>query len=462
MTYIVSSFVVFGALALISRKHFSKYKGIKGLFLSMAETVSSLLFTYLLNGRIKKYIRKTNVTSERQVQSRTRTFIVESVAIILVMIVSSGLLAGIINMLNRNDESLIIKRPSYDSDSKEIAIKLDDADGELEVLLDVAPVEFSKEEFESRADETSLWVEEAVLLDNVGVNSVCSDLYFPESDQNGFDISWKSDCPEVISSWGKVYTENVGAESRKVKLTYTISYLDYQVSHEILVSVLSNDSNIYYRNEFSELKKLESESRNLSEFELPQEINGLKVSIAGIKDNKPLKVLLFGIFVGVIMVTYRCCLLGRAAKDRDDFLVKSFPDFVNKMCLYIESGMTIRGSLKQYTTVCENESILKQEIEYTINMLETGEEETLCYEQLGFRLGIPCYYRLFGDIAQNIRMGGRDLLKLMRASLITAREVKVEYVRKKGEQASTKLLLPMGLLLLVVMAIVVAPAIMTY
>lgn len=462
MAYMLCVFATFGTLAIISRKHFSKYKGVRGLFLSIAETVLELVPLQLPEGRIKKYIRKTKVISERQVQNHTRTFIVECTSILLISLFVSGISAYLTSFMNQNDRSRIISRPDYDGQIKKISLYLEDTNEKTEILLDVAPIEYSVQEFNRMANKSSKQIEVDMLLDNASAKEVRSDLYFPQIDENGFDIKWESDCPEIVSSWGKVYTEKVGVDGQIVNLKYTISYLDYEVTYETQVSVLSNKQVSGFDVEIDELERLEKKSRNMPEIELPEEINGTKVLLVSSTKNIALRVYIFGILIGAVIVVYRISLLGRAAKERDDFLLRVFPEFVNRISLYLESGMTVRAAIKQYSYDCDTSNILKQEIDYTINMLETGIEETSCYEQLGFRLGLPCYYRLFSDIAQNLRMGGRDLLKLMRASLITAREVKVEYVRKKGEQASTKLLLPMGLLLLVVMAIVIAPAIMTY
>ena len=67
-----------------------------------------------------------------------------------------------------------------------------------------------------------------------------------------------------------------------------------------------------------------------------------------------------------------------------------------------------------------------------------------------------------GHISQNLRMGTKDLLKLMEDEVRTSLELKKEYTRRKGEEASTKLLFPMIILLATVMIIIIVPAIVTF
>lgn len=80
------------------------------------------------------------------------------------------------------------------------------------------------------------------------------------------------------------------------------------------------------------------------------------------------------------------------------------------------------------------------------------------YEQLGRRLELPEYYQLLQHISQHIRMGTKDLRNLMEQEMQQALEKRRELAKKKGEEASTKLLFPMILLLVLVMVMIVYPA----
>lgn len=80
------------------------------------------------------------------------------------------------------------------------------------------------------------------------------------------------------------------------------------------------------------------------------------------------------------------------------------------------------------------------------------------YEQLGRRLELPEYYQLLQHISQYIRMGTKNLRNLMEQEMQQALEKRRELAKKKGEEASTKLLFPMILLLVLVMVMIVYPA----
>ena len=61
-------------------------------------------------------------------------------------------------------------------------------------------------------------------------------------------------------------------------------------------------------------------------------------------------------------------------------------------------------------------------------------------------------------ISQNLNFGNSNLLKLLDTEVKTSFFLKKERVRKKGEQASEKLLIPTAILLITVIIVVMFPA----
>ena len=134
-----------------------------------------------------------------------------------------------------------------------------------------------------------------------------------------------------------------------------------------------------------------------------------------------------------------------------------YPSFVNRVSLLIGSGMNIRNCFISIITD-DDRNILTSELEFTINQIRAGYDEAAAYEELGIRIGLPIYSRLMSHIAQNIRMGTRDLRVIMSDEVKEAMEVRKENAKKKGEKASTKLLFPMIVLMAVVIVIIMFPA----
>ena len=120
--------------------------------------------------------------------------------------------------------------------------------------------------------------------------------------------------------------------------------------------------------------------------------------------------------------------------------------------------MTVQTGIRQILSEMEKDWLLRRELEYAMHQLDTGSEESWVYEQLGRRLELPEYYQLLQHISQYIRMGTKNLRNLMEQEMQQALEKRRELAKKKGEEASTKLLFPMILLLVLVMVMIVYPA----
>ena len=145
-------------------------------------------------------------------------------------------------------------------------------------------------------------------------------------------------------------------------------------------------------------------------------------------------------------------------KKRNNVLMEQYPSFVNRLWLLLGSGMTVQTGIRQILSEMEKDWLLRRELEYAMHQLDTGSEESWVYEQLGRRLELPEYYQLLQHISQHIRMGTKDLRNLMEQEMQQVLEKRRELAKKKGEEASTKLLFPMILLLVLVMVMIVYPA----
>ena len=93
--------------------------------------------------------------------------------------------------------------------------------------------------------------------------------------------------------------------------------------------------------------------------------------------------------------------------------------------------------------------------------MDGGVPEAECYEKFGRRCGTQEYMRFGALLSQNLRKGTKGLNDLLRLEAIQSFEERKARARRLGEEAGTKLLLPMFLMLAEVLVIVVVPAFFT-
>lgn len=458
-------------LALLSRKHFSKYKGrkpgyIKGLWLAMSEFVYTKIEDRINWNGIKSSIRRIQVVSPKGVDNLTKRYAVGIITVCLVVVFVFNLISGFMCIREGNTESTnIIEREDYQGNTKKQDIYLD-VDGNTFVYsMGVAPVEYTEEEFYQRAEKMLAEMEDTMLGSNDSPEHISSDLVLPMEGEAGiFKIIWSSDHPEYITATGKVHTEEID-ECVPVVLTAAVEYLDYSVIHDYVLVVerpMENAGNPRADIVGHTLDRIESANRNRKTIKLPSEISGVGISLVQRKENTSARILLLGIMVSAILTGVSISRLKEAGKNRDNILMKQYPAFVNKLWLLLGTGMTIKAGIKQIITESKSKDILIRELEYAVNQIDSGFDEAAAYEQLGSRLGLTVYCRLMGHISQNLKMGNRDLLELMEEEVSTSLGERKEFARKKGEEASTKLLIPMIMLMITVMVIIIFPAVISF
>ena len=144
-----------------------------------------------------------------------------------------------------------------------------------------------------------------------------------------------------------------------------------------------------------------------------------------------------------------------------------YPQLINKFSLYIGAGMTVRRAWIQIVKEYDKEKhylgerTVYEEMRYTMNELKNGRPESECYEAFGRRCESPVYRKFGMLLSQNLRKGTKGLTNLLQREAQEAFEERKNMAKKLGEEAGTKLMIPLFLMLAVVFVIVTVPAFLT-
>ena len=127
------------------------------------------------------------------------------------------------------------------------------------------------------------------------------------------------------------------------------------------------------------------------------------------------------------------------------------------------AGMTIRNAFFKMGEDYKKQSnqrkrYVYEEIAMVCYELQSGRSETEAYDRLGKRCQVQAYMKLSALLSQNIRKGSNDLLQMLRQEADNAFTERKGLAKKLGEEAGTKLLLPMMIMLCIVMVIIIIPA----
>lgn len=201
---------------------------------------------------------------------------------------------------------------------------------------------------------------------------------------------------------------------------------------------------------------------------LPDEVDGHRLSYAEKPDQRYLLFPLLGIIAAAALYLREGTRLKEEKKRRENQLLLDYSELVSKLMVYIGAGLTVRNAFEaigaHYDRLVENRDSpdrpLYQELRTMRRQFERNMPEADIYIQLSKRVHLKPYTKLCSLIEQNRKNGSKNLRSLLRMEMEEAFETRKSTALRLGEEAGTKLLLPLFLLLLIVMIIVIVPAMM--
>ena len=168
----------------------------------------------------------------------------------------------------------------------------------------------------------------------------------------------------------------------------------------------------------------------------------------------------FCILLQVSIVVFSDRDLFEKVKKRRQAIQLDFPDFVNKLTLLVNAGMTVsRAWEKTASDTCKNTPLFV-ELGNAVQDLRSGTPEHKAFEEFAQRCHVPVITRFVSVVLQNIRKGNDELVPVLRLFANECWDLRKSAARKFGEEASTKLLLPMMLMFVAILLIVGMPAVL--
>ena len=156
--------------------------------------------------------------------------------------------------------------------------------------------------------------------------------------------------------------------------------------------------------------------------------------------------------------------------DRTQKIEREYPEVVGQLELLIGAGMNIRQAWNiiatRYLNNRQNKSYGEKEVyEGIVKMMrriEEGENEKKAYQKYANEIQNSCFFRLMRHLTGNLEKGAQGLSIILEQEAKQAYEHRILQAKRLGEEASTKMLAPLMLMMIVVMVIVLAPAIVDF
>lgn len=138
-----------------------------------------------------------------------------------------------------------------------------------------------------------------------------------------------------------------------------------------------------------------------------------------------------------------------------------FPEFVNKLTLLVNAGMTISKAWEKIINENKKEHILYDEMRYALMEIKAGKAEAVAYEEFARRCRVKEVTKFVSVIVMNLKRGGAEVVPVLKAQGDECWEMRKNAARQLGEEASTKILIPLMIMFLGIVLIVATPAVLS-
>ncbi|MCR5799671.1 MAG: type II secretion system F family protein [Lachnospiraceae bacterium] len=391
--------------------------------------------------------------------------------ILFTVVGSILLLALLISELTDNipDEENRLARNDYGESKYETTLIATSNEEEYEVTIDVSERIYREEELDILAEECIKELGVILCADNPGPDNVTGDLNTVKNVEGyPFSIVWETRNYGLIHADGVLGDEKPDEEGSKCELIAILTYRDHRYEHSFNLTIypirMTEDEKIL--NEIiASVQQKQEETQYDAYLQLPLSNNAGPISWK--KPCSPLMAMLatllvlalLGIWIGIDND------LAKKYRKRNQLLSLEYSEFVSKLQLLIGSGMTLRAAFERmgedYKLLLkegEKPRYVYDELLLCNKRMRDGASQEECYDYFGRKCNLMNYKKLMTLLIQNLQKGSTGLMSALNYESKVAFEERKQIARRMGEEAQTKLLFPMMIMLGIVMIIIIVPA----
>lgn len=387
-------------------------------------------------------------------------------AVIMLCLLSVSV-SGLVVQKGQLLEGYFLKREDVLGQKKTVGLSVFLDGEEKKVMVEVPNIHYDAAELTKKFQEAKEYVEHSYLGENPSPEQVCRPLYLTDFiPESRIALEWRLGADGLVQQDGSLSNEGL-EESCQTEITAVFTYDDREEILTKQITILpkpKTETELGWESWKRHLESNQKESLTKEYLELPRQVEGKEVHYQEKKlsvTNIALGISLFGIAAVFLLQEER---LRKELTAREKELRADYPEFVEYFVLLIGAGMNIKGAWErivrdyQETKQAEGKHYVYEEMMVSICEMENGMSEAQAYELFGKRTGLLPYMKFCTLIVQNLRKGSEDLLDILEYEVTDAFRERKESAKALGEEAGTKLLMPMMLMLVVVFAIILYAA----
>ncbi|MCC8126388.1 MAG: hypothetical protein LIO92_03180 [Clostridiales bacterium] len=387
------------------------------------------------------------------------------------------------------NEAGVIGRGDYGSTASEYQLKVEGlSEEEVPITVTVNPRVYTQEEAQQAFAEIMETMEERILGENDSLMEVQSDLKLVTGiAERGIKVRWYSSDTGIMDSSGKLLKEvkeetglilsaellaEIGGEGLSdTDADNRAGKKQYQEYYEIPIRVIPPEKTAEEQrlSDFlSAVSAQEEEQRTHETFQLPTDYEGHILRYSASEGDDYRAILLIGVLAAVLLAVREQSQEKERRKKREKELSLDYSDMLSKFVVLSGAGLTARNVWERIVRDYEEaradgrqeQRAVYEEMGQACRQMRNGVSEQEAYRAFGRRCGLPCYLKFCSLLEQNCRSGTKNLREILQMEMTDALEGRKNLARRLGEEAGTKLLVPLFLMLGIVMVMIMVPAMM--
>jgi tight adherence protein C len=173
-------------------------------------------------------------------------------------------------------------------------------------------------------------------------------------------------------------------------------------------------------------------------------------------------VLPVGLFVAALLPVSRIRALRRRIEERRRAVLRELPELLSVLMLLVGAGESLQNALHRCAVEGADGHPLYRELKRAMHAVRNGESFQLALDGFARRLGVQEASILTSALLLQYRKGGSDFVHALRELSFNLWEKRKSLARTRGEEAVSKLSLPLTLIFFVLMVIIGSPAILGF
>ena len=363
-----------------------------------------------------------------------------------------------------------IERPSAEQKKEDVSLRVSEGDNHTEVEISVMPQRLSEKEEEEALDRAEKEIEDSFLGKNDSFDRVWRSVDIRSEYVNDMvEADWDF-TPGIVSVTGDIdHSAFTGSET--VTATCVLSINDKKREYSFPFVAVEPDVNTPegFMAALEEILSDNNEENTGEKMQLPTELSGKKLIWQRPVEYTGLWLCLLGMVSAVAIKLGMSADEKKEAEKKREEYGRQYPDIVENLILYVGAGISTRGAFEkmegQYLRWKKRHpGKRKSAYENLILMnraLRDGCLEAEAYAAFGKSCMHPSYRKLAVLLKQNLKHGNDRLLDQLSHEEQMVKDMRTREIKSAGELISTKLLLPMGGLLGMILIVLIVPALQT-